>query len=467
MPCRPPIGIEVCPLGCTCVPKTSARSVAFDVLLQVAVDDAYTNLVLPPALASSGLSDRDRALATELVYGTSRRAGELDVVVASASGRTLADLDTGVVILLRMAIYQLLFLRVPDHAAVAEGVELAKSRGFARASGLVNAVLRNVTRGGTDKWTAVIGASVDVVASHPAWIARLIEESLAHTGDQAELVEALEGHNESPQVTLAHLPGLSRPKTGHTMYSPLGEVLSSGNPAHVPGVSSGEVRVQDEGSQLAALLLAHAEPLTKDDVVLDMCAGPGGKTAVLAAEALQVGASVIAWERAPHRARLVKDSVRAITSSAPGTVSVLVGDALTLSAPERPVTRVLVDAPCSGMGALRRRPESRWRKVSQDIPELVSLQQGLLHRALDLVAPGGVVAYVTCSPVLAETHEIISTVLGSRDDAEAINTPEVLDRIVEHPIDRAASGTAVQLWTYRHGCDDMFIQLLRKRRSVV
>ena len=447
--------------------KTSARSLAFDVLLQVALDDAYTNLVLPKALASSGLSDRDRALATELVYGTSRRAGELDVVVASASGRSVAGLDTGVLILLRMAVYQLLFLRIPDHAAVAESVELAKSRGLARASGLVNAVLRNVTRGGVDKWTEVIGASADVVASHPAWIARLLEESLAHTGDQADLVKALEGHNQAPQVTLAHLPGLSRPEKGHTLYSPLGEVLSSGNPADVRGVSSGKIRVQDEGSQLAALLLAHADPLTKDDVVLDMCAGPGGKTAVLAAEALRVGARVIAWERAPHRARLVKDSVRAITSLTPETVTVVVGDALTLSPPEDPVTRVLVDAPCSGMGALRRRPESRWRKAPEEIPELVSLQRGLLHRALDLVVPGGVVAYVTCSPVLAETHDIVSTVVDSRNDAEAMNTPEVLDRIVEHPIDRAASGTAVQLWTYRHGCDDMFIQLLRKRRSVV
>lgn len=447
--------------------KTSARSLAFDVLLQVALDDAYTNLVLPKALASSGLSDRDRALATELVYGTSRRAGELDVVVASASGRSVAGLDTGVLVLLRMAVHQLLFLRIPDHAAVAESVELAKSRGLARASGLVNAVLRNVTRGGVNRWTEVIGASADVVASHPAWIARLLEESLAHTDDQADLVKALEGHNQAPQVTLAHLPGLSRPEKGHTLYSPLGEVLSSGNPADVVGVSSGKIRVQDEGSQLAALLLAHADPLTKGDVVLDMCAGPGGKTAVLAAEALRVGARVIAWERAPHRARLVKDSVRAITSLTPETVTVVVGDALTLSPPEDPVTRVLVDAPCSGMGALRRRPESRWRKAPEEIPELVSLQRGLLHRALDLVVPGGVVAYVTCSPVLAETHDIVSTVVDSRNDTEAMNTPEVLDRIVEHPIHRAASGTAAQLWTYRHGCDDMFIQLLRKRRSVV
>jgi 16S rRNA (cytosine967-C5)-methyltransferase len=449
------------------VAKTSARSLAFDVLLQVALDDAYTNLVLPKALASSGFSERDRALATELVYGTSRRAGELDVVVASASGRAVTSLDTGVLVLLRMAVYQLLFLRIPDHAAVAESVELAKSRGFARASGLVNAVLRNVTRGGVDKWTAVIANSAEVVASHPVWIARLIEESLAHTRDHADLLEALEGHNQAPRVTLAHLPGLSSPEKGHTLYSPLGEVLSSGNPADVPGVSSGDIRVQDEGSQLAALLLAHVDPLTEDDVVLDLCAGPGGKTAVLAAEALRVSARVVAWERAPHRARLVEDSVRAITSSTPETVTIVVGDALTLSPPEGPVTRVLVDAPCSGMGALRRRPESRWRKAPEEIPELVSLQQGLLHRALDLVAPGGVVAYVTCSPVLGETHNIVSSVLRSRSDAETINTAEVLNRIVEHPIDRAASGPAVQLWTYRHGCDDMFIQLLRKRRSVV
>ncbi len=443
--------------------RASARGVAFDVLVQVLLDDAYANLVLPKALDQSDLSARDRALATELVYGTSRRAGELDLVIASASGRSPDQLDREVLTILRMAVYQLLFLRIPDHAAVAESVSLARDRGLARASGLVNAVLRNVTRGEDGQWAAIIEDSHEVVESHPAWIAQRIEEALAHTGDAKDARDALRAHNESPRVTLAHLPGLSVASTGHTDFSPIGEVLEAGNPADVPGVSQGRVRVQDEGSQLAALALGRYAPLTSDDTILDMCAGPGGKTAVLAAEALQGGARVIAWEKLAHRAALVTDSVRAITAQNPHTVSVVTGDALELAAPQDAITRVLLDAPCSGLGALRRRPESRWRKNPADIPELVTLQQALLGRALDLVAPGGVVAYVTCSPVLEETHGVISAVVDSRSDTERVNTPEVLSTIVRRPLVGETSGMAVQLWTYRHGCDDMFIQLLRTK----
>ena len=446
------------------MPNTSARELAFDVLLQVAVDGAYTNLVLPRALASSGLSERDRALATELVYGTSRRAGELDLVIVSASGRSIDSLEVGVLTLLRMATYQLLFLRIPDHAAVSEAVELAKKRGLARASGLVNAVLRNVTRQPLAHWLAVVNDSEGVVGSHPAWIADAIKDSLAYAGAEEELTQALEGHNEAPLVTLAHLPGLSEAVSDKTLYSPIGEVLSSGNPASIPGVAEGRIRVQDEGSQLAALLLTRLSPLHSDELILDMCSGPGGKTAVLGAEALQVGAHVVAWEKAPHRAELVRDSVRDISARNPDTVSVSAGDALTMPPPRGDVTRVLVDAPCSGIGALRRRPESRWRKTLEDIPELVVLQQRLLQRALDLVSPGGVVAYVTCSPVIAETHGVVDAVLDSRGDAQRMNTPEVLSSIVERPMTGVASGEAVQLWTYRHGCDDMFIQLVRKKR---
>lgn len=447
--------------------RVSARGVAYEVLLEVESEDAYANLLLPHALAASGLSDRDKALATELVYGSARREGELDAVITQASGRSLAQLQQEVLVVLRLGVYQLLYLRVPDHAAVDEAVSLAKNRGLQRASGLVNAILRNVTREPPEHWQELIEDDATLVASHPLWIAEAFDSALQQSQDHGELTAALEAHNESPKVTLVHLPGFSTPSGETTKFSPLGEVLPGGNPTAAAGVSEGLVRVQDEGSQLAALLLARVQPLRPGEQILDMCAGPGGKTAVLGAEALEAGAQVVAWEKAPHRARLVEKSVAAIAKRNSRTVSVVTGDALRMPDESGSFSRVLVDAPCSGLGALRRRPEARWRKSLGDIASLVELQKALLSRALELVEPGGVVAYVTCSPVVEETVEVVQAVCSQRGDCELLDTSEVLNQVTHTLVDGAMRGTAVQLWTYRHGCDDMFIQLIRTRASVV
>jgi 16S rRNA (cytosine967-C5)-methyltransferase len=445
----------------------SARSVAYQVLLEVEREAAYANLVLPPALAASGLSERDKALTTELVYGSARREGELDVVIAGASGRSLGELQVEVLVVLRLGVYQMLYLRVPDHAAVDESVSLAKSQGLQRASGLVNAILRNVTRRPAAHWQEIIDADARVVSSHPVWIAEAFDAALQQSVGAGELAEALEAHNVSPKVTLAHLPGLSVPGGSSTEFSPLGEALQGGNPAGVTGVPEGIIRVQDEGSQLAALLLSRVQPLQPAELVLDLCSGPGGKTAVLAAEALGAGAHVVAWEKAPHRARLVEKSVAAIVRRNPATVVVATGDALEIPAEPGSFSRVLVDAPCSGLGALRRRPEARWRKSPDDIPALVDLQLALLSRALELVAPGGIVAYVTCSPMAEETVDVVAAVCAVNRECELIDTPAVLDRVSKKPVVGARRGSAVQLWTYRHGCDDMFIQLIRRTESLV
>lgn len=441
----------------------TARSLAYEVVHAVEAEGAYANLRLPSALGGSSLSERDRALATELVYGSLRREGELDVVIRHAAKRNLDTLQSEVVTLLRLGVYQMLYLRIPDHAAVDETVNLAKELSLQRAAGLINAVLRNVSRQNSEHWARIVAEDMSSVDAHPAWIAEKFETVLAQSGGSALLHQALEAHNEAPRVTLVHLPGFSTPAGGLCVYSPLGSTLEGGNPAMAPGMSEDAVRVQDEGSQLAALVLSRVEPLEPGSMILDMCAGPGGKTAVLASEAMAVGARVEAWEKAPHRAKLVAQSVSALSRASPTTVTIRVGDALTLPAEEGSFQRILVDAPCSGLGALRRRPEARWRKTPEDLDELVPLQRALLARALDLVAPGGVVAYVTCSPVVEETSEVVSFAIGSHPDIELIDTPEVLDRVAKIPVVGARRDQAVQLWTFRHGCDDMFIQLLRKK----
>ena len=438
---------------------TRSREVAFDVALAVAQEGAYANLALPAALRGAELSERDRAFVTELVYGSLRAQGELDSVIEEATRRDSSSLELEVRTLLRLGVYQLLRMRVETHAAVDESVRLAKTRGLHRVAGLVNAALRAVASHPADYWDRLIGQSTTSLHSHPSWIAAEIERALAECDGGGELSAALDAHNHAPLVTLCHLPGLStRPGDFPTPYSPWGSFLQGGDPASSPGVTDHRVRVQDEGSQLAALLLARCSPLREGEMVWDMCAGPGGKTAVLAAEAAQGGATVLATEIAAHRAALVEDSTSAVRASYPGSVAVEVADS---SAPRAMrFERILLDAPCSGLGALRRRPEARWVKTKDSIVGLTTLQETLLRRGLDCLAPGGVLAYVTCSPVVEETTSVVARVIGGDSRFRALDTPSLLETCVDSPITGHRRGSAVQLWTHRHGTDAMFIQLI-------
>ena len=444
---------------------SDTRALALQVLGAVNHGGAYANLALPSALASSDLDARDRGFATELVYGSLRRQGELDTVVEAAARRPATEIDHEVLEVLRLGVYQLLFLRVPGHAAVDESVNYAKSHGLARASGFINGVLRAVSRQSVDHWLGLIRATGASEESHPAWIAREIESALAETGDASELTDALLANNQPPLVCLACLPGLGETQESdeRTAYSPWGITLAGGDPASDPRVAGGTARVQDEGSQLAALALIAAAPVGPDTTFLDMCAGPGGKTAVLAATALEHGARVTAVEAVPHRVRLVRDSIRAISRKDAAVVTVIEGDSREISGE---FTRILLDAPCSGIGALRRRPEARWRKQPESLAELGTLQTELLDAGLRALAPGGFLAYVTCSPVVAETTAIIDDALRRHPEIVAIDTAGVLNTATKVPIPRSSRGTAVQLWTHRHGTDAMFIQLLQKAESV-
>ena len=438
-----------------------SREVAFDVAVAVERDGAYANLALPVALGRSDLDERDRGFVTELVYGSLRAQGELDAVIQEATHRDSSSLEPEVRVLLRLGVYQLLRMRVETHAAVNESVRLAKNRGLHRVAGLVNAALRAVSAHPAEYWERVIGQSTASLRSHPSWIAAELESALAECEGAGELQEALDSHNQAPLVTLCHLPGFSEPgEASATHYSPIGSTLKGGDPRRVQGVTQKFIRVQDEGSQLAALLLTRVTPLADTDTIWDMCAGPGGKTAVLGAEACAVGASVLASEISEHRSSLVEDSTSAITDRLPAAMSVEVGDS------RRPrverFSRILLDAPCSGLGALRRRPEARWVKTPESIPALRELQEALLRNGLTSLAPGGFLAYVTCSPVVEGTKEVIDRVVSGEERLTLLDTPAVLERIVTSPISGHRRGTAVQLWTHRHGTDAMFIQLIQR-----
>ncbi len=440
-------------------------------LTAVREQDAYTNLALAAVLRERGLGGRDAAFATELVSGTVRRQGTYDAVLAACVDRPLSKVDPAVLDALRLGAHQILAMRVPTHAAVTTTVELVRTRVGHGPAGFTNAVLRKVAGHDLAGWIRRVAPDptrdpvgfAAVAHSHPRWVVEVLRDAL--TADPTELDALLGADNASPKVTLVARPGLATVEelveAGGTAsaQSPFAVELGSGDPAAVAAVAEGRAGVQDEGSQLVALALTRAAVEGRDSRWLDMCAGPGGKTALLASMAAARGAQVLASERQAHRAGLVKRATAAVTE---GLTGVITADGTRPAWAPGTFDRVLVDAPCSGLGALRRRPEARWRRTPEDLDDLVPLQERLLRSALEGVRPGGVVAYVTCSPVVAETSEVVERVLADRVDTVLEDAAPLFEGVPDLRAEQALLPGTVQLWPHRHGTDAMFFALLRR-----
>jgi 16S rRNA (cytosine967-C5)-methyltransferase len=439
------------------------RRAALDTLAAVRERDAYANLMLPGLLRQRGISGRDAALATELCYGTCRAQGLLDAVLQSCADRPLSEVDGELLDALRLGSYQLLRTRVPAHAAVGTTVDLVRAGCGSAAAGFVNAVLRRVGQHDEESWVRAVAPAADddpvghlaMAHPHPRWIAQAFADALG--GDLDELEQALAADDARPLVHLTARPGaISAAElaavTGGTLapYSPYGVHLADGgNPGELGPVRDHLAQVQDEGSQLVAVALAEVALQGADARWLDLCAGPGGKAALLGALGATRGARLDAVEKTEHRARLVSQACVDL----PVTVHVV--DGRDSGLPERGYDRVLVDAPCTGLGALRRRPEARWRRRADDVAGLVRLQRELLVAALRLVRPGGVVAYATCSPHLDETVGVVADVVR-RTSAEQVDARPWFPGMPQ-----LGDGPYVQLWPHRHGTDAMFCALLR------
>jgi 16S rRNA (cytosine967-C5)-methyltransferase len=447
----------------------AARRTAYDALRRVETEDAYLNLVLPALLDQHAVPARDAALVTELAYGTSRRLGSYDAVLDACVRGGVGVLQPSVHTALLLGCHQLLALRVPAHAAVSTTVDLVRTVAGERPVRLANAVLRAVSRRDLDSWMAIVAPGFDidpighlsVVHAHPRWIVEAYRDVLQDLDEVAGLLAA---NNTPPCVTLAVRPGLAevddlaRYPGEPGRWSPYAWRLASGNPASIPLVAEGRAGVQDEGSQLTALTLAVAAP-ESPGWWLDLCAGPGGKAALLSGLATEHGGRLVAVEPQRHRARLVVDSLRAYEVPA----QVVIADGTVPPWPPASFDAVLADVPCTGLGALRRRPESRWRRRPGDLDTLVPLQRRLLISALDAARKGGVVVYATCSPHDAETRAVVDAVLSERSDVTEEDARITLRRAVP----RAAGadlgpGPHIQLWPHRHETDAMFIALLRR-----
>jgi len=438
-------------------PKPEAsRLLAFDLLTEVNRNEGYSNLLLPQALNSSKLDERDKSLVTELLYGTIRMQGKHDWVLSQISDRPWSEVDPGIVDVCRMGVHQIHEMRVPDHAAVASTVEVARKRlGESKAS-FVNAMLRNVTRKSKEEWFLPLDAITDHVErfsiqySHPQWIVSAYFD-LLKSWDEVE--SALAINNEPATPTLVSWPGLSTVSdlidigAEPTTYSPYGAHWK-GNPGALDLIKSRKIGVQDEGSQLVALVFAAA---AGGESWLDMCAGPGGKAALLSSIARERKITFTANEVSAVRADLVRQVVNGDR--------VLVGDGREIGDQEEKFDAILIDAPCTGLGALRRRPEVRWRRTLQDLRELTQLQRELIESAVRALKVGGVLGYATCSPHLAETSIQVSDLKRKHLTMEQLDVSPYLPTNLEN----SERDMAMSLWTHRSDTDAMYLALFKKK----
>lgn len=464
-----------------------ARLTAFRVLRAVALDDAYANLVLPSEIRRGKLDKRDAAFATELTYGALRAQGTYDAILAHNVDRELTELDPPVLNALRLGTHQLLAMRVDDHAAVNETVGLVRDQVGAGPAGLVNAVLRKVGEKTLDQWLDQLTADLDETDAqvlryaHPRWIVRAFKQSLKLHGRSGDLEKLLSADNTAPVSHLVGLPGDLTPHGGDSMAQAVeagavpsellegAAVFSGGDIGRLTGVREGVLRVQDTGSQWIAQALA-APAVSPGEKWLDLCAGPGGKAALLAALAAEFGVHLTANEPTPHRAELVQKALAPVPEPA-WTVRTEDGRAIAENGTQ--YDRILVDAPCTGLGALRRRPESRWRRQLTDLSQLTVLQEELLNAAAEALAADGLLAYVTCSPHAAETLVQVEDLLRRHKDLELLDAHELMEEVAlpagqelirSRPAPSGETAAkCVQLWPHIHGTDAMFFALFRKQ----
>lgn len=482
-----------------------ARRVAFETMR--AIDDgAYANLELPKRLRRAHLSGRDAAFATELVYGATRMRGLYDLIIATCTDRPLGEIDPGVLDVLRLGVHQLLGMRVPAYGAVSQQVALTREMLGSGASGFVNAVLRRVSEHDAQTWQRQVvprgegrASELAVRTSHPAWVVQAFRASLLGHGTADEpdadrqLLDLLEANNAPAKVMLVARPGLCQAHELTTAggrltgLSPYGVELDGGDPGALSAVRQGRAAAQDEASQLVVQALVTA-PVTARETVseevpetgpetdpggaagerwLDLCAGPGGKAGLLAALAVPRGAVLFANDISEHRADLARRAVAAAVDAG-ASVMVGVGDGRTLGVEEPGgFDRVLVDAPCSGLGSLRRRPEARWRRRPHDVSGLGDLQRALLESAVEATRPGGVLGYAVCTPHLPETRSVIAAILATRHDIELVDAQPLFVDAAGHQIPQLGESPYVQLWPHIHGTDAMFFALLRRRSTAV
>jgi len=438
-------------------PKPDApRVLVYDILSEVNRRGGYSNLLLPQALNSSNFEQRDKGFVTELLYGTLRMQGRHDYILAQVSDRPWSEVDEGIVDICRLGVHQLFEMRVATHAAVSATVELArKVIGESKAS-FVNALLRKVSAKSLDEWLEPVIAMSDPVTrlsiqySHPEWIVSAYFDLLK---DYERVESELAANNVPAMPTLVSWPGASTQtqlvELGGvaTQYSPYGAKFD-GAPGSLEVIRHRQAGVQDEGSQLVAHIFSQAT--RSATTVLDLCAGPGGKAALISHICDVEGRDFVANEVSEARAKLVKNVI--------GKFPVWVGDGREISSHAKDFDAIIADVPCTGLGALRRRPEVRWRRSVQDLRALTELQRELADAAISVLSAGGIFGYATCSPHFAETFGQVKMILKDHPELEQID----VSPYIPSNLQGAVRDKSMALWTSVHDTDSMFLALFKK-----
>jgi 16S rRNA (cytosine967-C5)-methyltransferase len=417
----------------------AARAIAAQAVRRVIDEDAYSTLVIPALLRRSDLDGRDRRFAAELAYGTLRRRRFLDVVIEARSSRRLPRMSPTVRSALRVGAYQLLFTAVPPHAAVGETVALVAPR----ERGFVNAILRRIAserpippQGDDDRAIALrTGLEVWIVSELRRVVGPRVEEAATALSSPAPLCLRTNTCRIGVDALASALVEAGRRPTVSEL-DPDCVIVERGDPRELPGYREGWFAIQDH----ASAFVARAVDARPGDRVLDACAGPGGKATALAC-AVQPGGSVVAADLHPRRAALVRANGRRLGVA----LDVVVQDA-ERPALRGPFDRILVDAPCSGIGSARRRPELLWRPRREDLSGLARRQVAIAVSVAALLRPGGRLIYAVCTFPRAETDAAADAIRRHRPDLRPIQ--------IEGPDGRAER---VRLWPHVHGSDGMFV----------
>jgi 16S rRNA (cytosine967-C5)-methyltransferase len=447
------------------VNKKNPRHVALEILLRIEREGSYADLLVDRELSSDAIQGPDRGLLTELVFGVLRRRGTLDHIIDSFASHTTAKLERVVAMLLRLGLYQIFYLdRVPVSAAVNETVKLAKVF-VPRASGFVNAVLRRADRErDMIPWperAADPAAFLAVRYSQPRWLA---EQWLEQLGP-AETESLAAAMVEPPPLTIrVNTLKISRDEFAGrlaaegiaariTEYSPVGiHILSAVHPARLSGFQDGLCTVQDESSQLASLFLAP-EP---GHSVLDICAAPGGK-ATHSAQLMENRGSLLACDLDARKLRRIEETAARLG------VAIIETRCLDASRPlsslaGRKFNRILVDAPCTGLGVIRRNPEAKWRLTPADVTRLAQLQGSILRNVADHLEIGGVLLYSTCSTSREENEGVLDVFLSERPDFMVEDLRGIFPRYAALCSDRGI----FRGWPHRGGMDGFCAARLRR-----
>ena len=421
---------------------------------RVESDAAFAELALSAELSRARLEPRHRGLATELSYGTLRLRGRLDASIAQVCDRKLSALDPAVRNVLRLGAYQLLFLtRVHDAAAVDESVKLARWAGYSKATGFVNAVLRRLAKERERLSFPVLEqdplAYLETLGSLPTWLAQRWLDELGPE-QAAALAKAL---NRRPPRTVRVSPGADRPSLAKRLggrlcrYAPDGITDLSRDPLADPAFRAGEITIQDEASQLVGLLL----DLQEGESVLDCCAAPGTKTAQLA-QAVGPRGEVVALDLHTHRLGLVRRTLERLNLK---NTRVLERDA-TATLDLRGKTqfsKILVDAPCTGLGVLARNPDARWRLEPADVDRSAELQLKILESVLRYLSPGGVCVYSVCTMTPEETSGVTDGILANDAALKISSAADFLPQPAKELVD---SRGALRTWPKKSNCDGFY-----------